>query len=67
MNENAFEEGLKHTQYVKGKATVFEIPTYNIKSGQSRVKKVKQIHVVEIETFNWNFTISPFINGVFPI
>ena len=39
MNENAFEEVLKDIQYVKGKAPVFEIPSYNIQAGKSQVKK----------------------------
>ena len=38
MNENTFKKGLKDIQYVKGKAPVFEIPAYKIKSGKSRVK-----------------------------
>ena len=66
MNENAFEEGLKDIQYVKGKASVFEMTAYNIKSGKSQVKIGDYIHVVENDMFNWAFTISPFINDVLP-
>ena len=66
-NENTFEQGLKYIQYMKGKATVFEMPAYNIKSGKSWVKMGEQIHFVENEMFDWDFTISPFINGVFSI
>ena len=50
---------------MKVKATVFEMPTYKITAGNSRVKTGKQIHVVENQMFNQDFTISPFINGVF--
>ena len=67
MNENAFEEGLKDIQYVKGEAPVLKIPAYNIKAGKSRLKTGEQICVVENEMFNWDFTISLFINGVFTI
>ena len=38
MNENAFEEGLKEIQYLKGKAPVFEMLAYNIKAGKSWLK-----------------------------
>ena len=65
MNENVFKEGLKNIQYVKGKAPVFEIPSYNIKSRISRVKTGEYIHVVENEMFNWAFNVSPIINDVF--
>ena len=65
MNEDAFREGLKDTQLVKMKAPVFKITSHNITSGKSRVKAGEQIHVVENEKFNWDFTVSPFINGVF--
>ena len=43
------------------------MPSYNIKSGKIRVKKGEWIHVVDNDIFNWDFTISPFINGVFAI
>ena len=62
-----FEEGLKYVHYVKGEAPVFEMPAYTIKAGKIWVKTGEQIHVVENEMFNWHFTISPFINGVFYI
>ena len=38
MNENALEEGLKDIHYMKGKAPIFEMPAYNIKSGNRQVK-----------------------------
>ena len=52
---------------MNGGAPVFEMLAYNIKSGKSQVKTSEYIHVVENEMFNWDFTISPFINGIFPI
>ena len=64
MNENAFKEGLKDIQYVKVKGPVFEIHAYNIKAGKGQVKIGGKIHVVQNDMFNWDFTISPFINGV---
>ena len=39
MNKNAFKEGLKDIQYVKGKSPVLEMTVYNIKNGKGRVKK----------------------------
>ena len=38
---------------------------YTIKAGKRWVKTVEQIHVVDNEMFNWDFTILPLINGVF--
>ena len=67
INENEFEEGLKDVQYVKGEAPVFEIPAYTIKAGKRWVKTGEYIHVVDNEMFNWVYTISLFINGIFNI
>ena len=57
--------GLKDIQYVKGEASFFEMPAYNIKAGKSWVKTGEWIHFVENEMLHWGFTISPFINGLF--
>ena len=67
MNQNTLEQVLKDVHCVKGEATVFEMPAYIIKSWKSWVKTGEQIYVFENEMFNWDFTISPFINGVFTI
>ena len=53
MNENALEEGLKDIHYMKGKAPIFEMPAYNIKSGNRQVKTGEQIHAIGNEMYNW--------------
>ena len=65
--EAVLKEILKDIEYVKEKPPVFDMPSYNIRSGKIRVRKGDYIHFVQNEMFTCAFTISTFINGVFTI
>ena len=52
---------------MKGKPKVFDIPSYTIKAGKSRVIAGDYVIFVEKEMFTCAFTILMFINGVLNI
>ena len=67
MKVGASKQVSKEIDYVKGKPKVFDISSYTIKSGKSRIITGDYIIFVENEMFTCAFTISTFINGVLNI
>ena len=65
IDEESFKEGTKDIQYVILKPTLFQMPSYDIKSGDVFVSTGNYIHLFVNKISSCCFIISPFINGDF--